>query len=122
MNWKQKTLVFIAIVIIAGIPMWLSTYTQYLNNPLFSVYAIAITSVTAGILAFKTKDKKRYILLYTMGAHQVAFIIKMIIDCNADPTNHNMAPFEMIILIIADAVFGSIAVVAGKGFRTGLKK
>ena len=34
-NWKQKIIVFIAIVIIAGVPMWLSTYTQYLNNTFF---------------------------------------------------------------------------------------
>ena len=121
MNWKQKVIVFIAIVIIAGVPSWLSTYTQYLNNTLFSMYAIAVTAISAGILAFKTKDKKRYILLYTMGAHQVAFIIKMIIDCSADPTNHNMAPFEMIILIIADGIFSTITAIAGETFRKASK-
>ena len=121
MNWKQKIIVFIAIVIIAGVPSWLSTYTQYLNNTLFSIYAIAVTAISAGILAFKTKDKKRYILLYTMGAHQVAFIIKMIIDCSADPTNHNMAPFEMIILIIADGIFSTITAIAGETFRKASK-
>ena len=121
MNWNQKIIVFIAIVIIAGVPSWLSTYTQYLNNTLFSIYAIAVTAISAGILAFKTKDKKRYILLYTMGAHQVAFIIKMIIDCSADPTNHNMAPFEMIILIIADGIFSTITAIAGETFRKASK-
>jgi len=53
-NWKQKIIVFIAIVIIAGVPMWLSTYTQYLNNTFFSIYAIAITAVSAALIAGET--------------------------------------------------------------------
>jgi hypothetical protein len=117
MNKKIKVFIFIAIIFITGIPLWLTSYTQYLNNKGLIVYPLLISLVCAGILAYKTNFKKRKILLYVIAAQQVSFLIKVAIDCTHDSTNHSLLPFEMILQIIVDGVLCTIAAFVGSYLR-----
>jgi hypothetical protein len=58
-----------------------------------------------------------------MGAHQIALIIKMVIDGFADPTNHNLAPFEMLMIMGFDAFVCLISVYIGAWYNvSSIKK
>lgn len=114
MNGKMKTLVFLIIVFIIGIPMWFISYSQYSKNTFIPV---AICGLCAAILAYKTVHNKWKIMLFVIAAQQVAFFIKVIIDCISDPTNHNLLPFEIIYLIIFDAIACAIGIAIGSFLR-----
>jgi peptidoglycan/LPS O-acetylase OafA/YrhL len=111
MDLKMKVIIFIVIVIISGLPMWLSTYTQYLNHLWITGLSTLLCAICAGIIAFKTNHKKRKIVFYVVGAHQVALLVKIVIDCIPDKTNHDLAPFEMLMLLVVDLAVISIAVI-----------
>jgi hypothetical protein len=57
-NWKGKTIVFFAIVIVTGIPWWISTYTQYLTNSLYSNISFNVCAISAGILTYISSIKR----------------------------------------------------------------
>ncbi len=117
-NWKGKIIVFLAIVIVTGIPWWISTYTQYLKNGLYSGASVIICAVCAGVLAYNTKHKKRICILIPIAAHQIAFFIKAYIDCLPDPTNHNLIPFEILGHLLVDGVLCLIIVVMAKVLKS----
>jgi hypothetical protein len=108
---KIKAIIFIGIVILSGLPMWLSSYTQYLNHLWITGCSVLVCAIAAGIIAFKTAYKKAGITLYMALANQAALLIKIVLDCIPDPSNHNLAPFEMVLLFIADFVVIGIIVI-----------
>lgn len=104
MDGKSKIIVFIAMVILTGIPMWSVDYNQYSNNSMIAFSSVAIAAVCAGILAYKTVHRKRNLILYITGAHMLSLLIKVLIDCREDPTNHNLFPIELLFFFIADTL------------------
>jgi hypothetical protein len=118
MNLKMKIIIFIAIVCFSGLPMWFTTYTQFINNSLFSFYSILVTAICGSILGFVTIHKFFKILFFVIAAQQISFLIKVYLDCRIDPTNHNLVPFEIIILFIEDFVVCAIGVAIGVSLRT----
>ena len=114
MNDKMKTLVFLLIVFTVGFPMWFISYSEYEKNNFIPVILCALC---AAILVYKTVHNKWKIMLFVIAAHQVAFLIKVIIDCISDPTNHNLLPFEIMVLIILDAIACAIGVAIGSFLR-----
>jgi hypothetical protein len=104
MKIKTMFIVFIAIVILTGTPMWVVDYNQYANNGLIPFSGVVIAAFCAGILAYNTVHKKSKLTFYVIAAHMVAFLIKVFIDCSKDPTNHNLLPFEMLILLVLDTI------------------
>ncbi len=114
LNGKMKTLVFLLVVLTVGFPMWLISYSQYEKNIFIPVI---LCGLCAAILVYKTVHNKWKIMLFVIAAHQVAFLLKVIIDWISDPTNHNLLPFEIIILIIFDALACAIGVAIGLFLR-----
>src|SRR5947209_4885590 len=110
MNLKMKIIIFIAIVCLAGLPMWFTTYTQYLNNSSISYYSIGISAICGTVIGFVTIHKFFKILFFVIAAQQLSFLIKVILDCRVDPTNHSLIPFEIIILFAEDLVVCAIGV------------
>ena len=104
MKTKTMVIVFIVIVMLTGTPMWVVDYGQYANNYRIPFSGVIIAAVCAYILAYNTVHKKSKLTLYVIAAHQLAFLIKVYIDCLEDPTNHNLLPFEMLILLVLDAI------------------
>lgn len=118
MNFKMKIIIFLVIVFFSGLPMWFTTYTQFINNSLISFYSILVSAICGCILGFVTGHKFFKILFYIIAAQQVSFLIKVYLDCRIDPTNHNLVPFEIIILFIEDFVVCAIGVGLGVSLRT----
>jgi hypothetical protein len=108
-----KAIVLLLIVLFTGGPWWMIDYTTYLNNKIFTFASIIILTFAVFIIKATTAHKKREIILIALGAHQLALIIKMVIDGYADPTNHNLAPFEMLIILILDSIFCTLGAFLG---------
>jgi hypothetical protein len=118
-----KTIVLLLMILFSGIPWWVIDYTTYLNNPRYTIVSILILAISAGIIKATTSHRKREIILVAMGAHQIALIIKMVIDGFADPSNHNMAPFEMLMIMGFDAFVCLICVYIGAWYNvSSIKK
>lgn len=105
---QSKTWLFLLLVVLCGLPMWLSSYTQYLNHLWIGGSSVLVAAAGAGWLGWKTKHTFRFILGYGLGAQVLGFTGKLIIDCIPDPTNHNLFPFEMIFFLVIDLVLISI--------------
>ncbi len=114
MKGKMKILVFLTIVFTVGCPIWFISYSQYEKNTFIPVI---LCGLCAAVFVYKTAHNKWKIMLFVIAAQQVAFLIKVIIDCVSDPTNHNLLPFEIITLIIFDAIACAIGVSIGSFFK-----
>ena len=89
--------------------MWLTDYTGYSDYAsLFMFYSGIICAAGTGTLVYYTKHQTYKICLFMAAAHQLAFIGKVVIDCFEDPSNHNLFPFEMIMLFGIDLIFSFI--------------
>jgi hypothetical protein len=84
---------------------------------LYSNISFNVCAISAGILTYISKHKKREIILVTIAAHQIAFFIKDYIDCIPDPTNHNLVPFEILVHLIFDVVLCLLAVLLAAGLK-----
>src|SRR5476651_623531 len=115
---KTKVIVFFAIVFITGLPLWVTSYAQYSNHNIILVLSILSSAACACIMAYKTTYRKSTIILYIAGAQQIGFLLKVCKDCNEDPTNHNLFPFEMVLLFGLTCAAGCIATLAGKDLQT----
>jgi hypothetical protein len=112
-----KTRAFLLMVLLSGLPWWFIDYNTYLNFPIFTIVSVVIIAFSAGHIKANTRHKKREIILVAMSAHQVALIIKILIDSLTDPTDHNMAPFEMLMIMFMDAICCIISVFIGAWFK-----
>jgi hypothetical protein len=105
-NKHFKWLVFTAVFVVSGLPMWFTNYATYSNNSqVFLLYGGGVCAIGSGLLAYYTKHKTWKVIFFLAAAHQLAFIGKVFIDGREDPTNHNLLPFEMIILLAVDLLF-----------------
>ena len=108
-NNRLKWYVFTAVFIVSGFPMWLTDYTGYSDYAsLFMFYSGIICAAGTGTLVYYSKHKTYKIVLFMAAAHQLAFIVKVFIDSIQDSTNHNMLPFEIIVLLGIDLIFSFI--------------
>jgi hypothetical protein len=119
MKTKDMVIVFIAIVILSGFPMWVVNYDQYTNLPWISFSSILIAALCAGILAYNTVHRKSKLILYVVAAHLIALIIKIVIDCMKDPTDHNLFPFEVAFFFIVDMICCLALVLLARLIRVG---
>ena len=99
-----KLIVYLGLVCISGLPWWLTNYPTYTSNTIYSIYSVVILAIAAGYIKYTTKHGFWETILVAMSSHQVALIIKFIKDGFEDPTNHNLAPFEMIIYMVIDFI------------------
>lgn len=108
MTTRGKWILFAVGVVACGLPTWFTSYTQYINNAIFSNLSEVAGAVFAGYLTWTTKHRKRSIVLFATGAQQVAFFFKFLLDIIPDKTNHNLLPFEMIIQVAIDVILYSM--------------
>jgi hypothetical protein len=107
---QEKTKAFFLMVLFSGIPWWVTDYNTYQKKPIYTTVSFLIIAICAGYIKATSKHRKREILLAALGAHQIALIIKMVFDGLGDPTNHNLAPFEMLMILVADFVVCLISI------------
>lgn len=101
---KGKIVFGLMATILCGIPIWIVDYHHYQLNSIYFKASCAGFGVIALLLFFLTKYHFKEIFLYAAIAHVAALIIKVIIDCIPDPTNHNLWPFEVGMALFFDAI------------------
>ena len=100
----MKPLHFISIVTISGLPLWLINYHTYTSNHNFTYLSFSLLVLTISFIFFKFDYKFWNVLMMSLLAHQLALIVKVVIDIFENSTNHNLLPFEMIIYLFFDVL------------------
>lgn len=115
---KRKRLQFFLLLTLAsGLPAWLSSYSAYLHNPFIAGFPILLCAIAAGWLSWTTRYSYWSLLGFTFAAHTLAFMGKVTIDCIADPSNHNLLPFEILMYLIIDFVLFSIVILLTRSLK-----
>ncbi len=100
----MKPLHFISIVTISGLPLWLINYHTYTSNHNYTYLSFFLLVLTISIIFFKFDYKFWNVFMMSLLAHQLALIVKVVIDIFENSTNHNLLPFEMIIYLFFDVL------------------
>ncbi len=111
-------------VITAGAPIWFISYHTFTPNRILMISAI-LTVLLALLFSFLTKQQGKKIVYTIASGFIIATIIKIIIDSIADPSSHNLLPFEIIYYTIIAFVAALIGVGVGfviKRFLLNLRK
>lgn len=100
----MKPLHFISIVAISGLPLWLINYHTYTSNHNYTYLSFFLLVLTISFIFFKFDYKFWNVFMMSLLAHQLALIVKVVIDIFENSTNHNLLPFEMIIYLFFDVL------------------
>ena len=100
----MKPLHFISIVTISGLPLWLINYHSYTSNHNYTYLSFFLLVLTISFIFFKFDYKFWNVFMMSLLAHQLALIVKVVIDIFENSTNHNLLPFEMIIYLFFDVL------------------
>lgn len=100
----MKPLHFISIVTISGLPLWLINYHTYTSNHNYTYLSFFLLVLTISFIFFKFDYKFWNVFMMSLLAHQLALIVKVVIDIFENSTNHNLLPFEMIIYLFFDVL------------------
>lgn len=105
--WLLAT--FLVLVIIVGVPFWRIPYSQ-VNLP-DALLTPALLAVAAGavLLRVKAMGTRQSAFLAAGAAVPAAVVLRVIVETVADPTSHNLWPFEVVIA----SVLGLVAAGAG---------
>jgi len=67
-------------------------------------YFLPIFAFLAGLLlTIALKGQKRWVPTIMLGGFFAANVCLIVVDCSADPTNHNLWPFEFVLIAMAIA-------------------
>jgi hypothetical protein len=105
---KGRWILFTTGVILCGLPIWFTSYTQYSNNAIYSNLSEIAGALLVAYIVWNTRHRKRNIVLFVTGAQQVAFFIKFALDTIPDKTNHNLVPFESMMQVAIDLILYSM--------------
>jgi uncharacterized membrane protein YphA (DoxX/SURF4 family) len=90
-----------------GLVMWTATvwrflpYSERMHDPGPNLWMIFAAEFLGGLLLTAGLSKNRWTICHTLIAAMFAANTVLIqVDWKADPTNHNLAPFEYIIIAI----------------------
>ena len=76
--------------------------TREHGHDLLPWYLLPILAFAAGLLLSKgIEGKKRWVPIAILAGFAAANACLVVWDCAADPTNHNLWPFEFVIIAIA---------------------
>lgn len=110
------------IILASGIPWWITDYATYSLSSVYTYFSIGSCLLGALILALITDLKFIEKLGIALVSHMIAFMVKLIIDTQEDPTNHNLFPFEMAFYLFFDGVGSSILILIGTFIRKQTQK
>lgn len=90
---------------------------------LLPVWCLPIVTFSFGLLlTLAARGRKRLIPLAMFGGFCAAHACLIVADCLPDPTNHNLWPFEFVIIAVATlpaAVGAGISALIGRARQTG---
>jgi hypothetical protein len=120
---KTKTFLFggFMIFLASGIPWWVIDYETYSLSHINSY--VSIGSCLFGALIMGLFSDLRFIekIGTALVAHMAAFFVKLVIDTQEDPTNHNLFPFEMAYYLFFDGIGAVILVSIGSLVRKWIR-
>jgi hypothetical protein len=121
-EWRYAAAIFLGVMFDAVFFWKFQPYATREHAPgLLPWYVLPVLTFIAGLLLTIAIDgKKRWVPVAMLGGFLAANACLIAVDCSADPTNHNLWPFEfvMIALAVAPAFVG-----AGiSGLFAGLRK
>jgi hypothetical protein len=74
------------------------------GHDLLPAFMLPILAFVAGLLlTLGGEEKKRWVPVAMLGGLCAAHACLIVADCSADPTDHNLWPFEFVILAVAMA-------------------
>ncbi|MBK7141923.1 MAG: hypothetical protein IPH75_07570 [bacterium] len=88
-------------LIIGAITLWPMSYSTLNNSTSGIALGWAIFCAIAGLYLGATTDRPyARLALAVCGGVAIAQVIRIIVDCTFDPTNHNLWPFEFVWMMI----------------------
>jgi hypothetical protein len=104
-EWRYAGAVFIGVIFEAVFLWKFRPYTAREHGPdLLPWYWLPVLAFVAGLLLTLGFDgKKRWIPVVLLGGFFAANACLIVADCSVDPTNHNLWPFEFVLIAVATA-------------------
>jgi hypothetical protein len=104
-EWRYACAIFIGVMFDAVFFWKFQPYAARERGPdLLPWYYLPILAFIAGLLlTIALEGKKRWIPVAIFGAFCAANACLIVADCSADPTNHNLWPFEFVMIALASA-------------------
>jgi hypothetical protein len=104
-EWRYAAAVFIGVIFDAVFFWKFQPYATREHGPdLLPWYFLPILTFLMGLLLTIALDgKKRWIPAAMLGGFCAANACLIVADCSADPTNHNLWPFEFVMIAVATA-------------------
>jgi hypothetical protein len=102
-EWRLASAVLIG-VIFDAVFFWKFRPYNSRGPDLLPWYFLPILAFVAGLLlTIAVEGKKRWIPVALLGGFCAANACLIVADCYADPTNHNLWPFEFVMIAVATA-------------------
>jgi hypothetical protein len=104
-EWRYGSAVFIGVIFDAVFFWKFQPYATREHGPdLLPWYCLPILTFLVGLLLTLTVEgKRRWIPVAMLGGFCAANACLIVADCSEDPTNHNLWPFEFVIIAAATA-------------------
>jgi cell division protein FtsW (lipid II flippase) len=104
-EWRYASAVFIGVFFDAVFFWKFRPYSLREHGPdLLPWYFLPILAFLAGLLlTVAVEGKKRWIPVAMLAGFCTANAGLIVADCSADPTNHNLWPFEFVMIALATA-------------------
>jgi len=103
LEWRYACAVFIGVMFDA-VFFWKFRPYSSRGPDLLPWYFLPILAFVAGLLlTIAVEGKKRWIPVAMLGGFCAANACLIVADCADDPTNHNLWPFEFIMIAVAMA-------------------
>jgi len=104
-EWRYAGAIFIGVIFDATFFWKFQPYATRERGPdLLPWYLLPVLTFVAGLLLTLSLDgRKRWIPVAIFVGFSVANACLIVADCAADPTNHNLWPFEFIMIAAATA-------------------
>jgi hypothetical protein len=104
-EWRYAGAVFIGVIFDAVFFWKFQPYSTREHGPdLLPWYFLPILALLAGLLLTIALDgKKRWVPVALLGGFCAANACLIVADCSADPTNHNLWPFEFVMIAAGTA-------------------
>lgn len=105
LEWRYAGAVFVGVMLDAVFFWKFQPYSTREHGPdLLPWYFLPILTFLAGLLlTLGLEGKKRWIPVALFGGFSMANACLIVMDCASDPTNHNLWPFEFVMIAFATA-------------------
>lgn len=110
-----SALVFLLVLLLAGVPYWLTPKDRLsLPESLYGI-GLALVSLASAWLQFAMRLPFFKALLLPASAPPAVVLLRVVVDVVADPTSHNLWPFEVVIALALSLPLAFLGALFGKG-------